>query len=63
MKVYFLKYPKLEIDLVYRKVLRLTAASKPQILCFVFKFKELRPSTPMFYFFQIERHVFKRRLS
>jgi len=34
-----------------------------EILCFVFKFKELIPFTPMYYFFQVERHVLKRRLS
>jgi len=35
----------------YRKVLRLTAASKLGIVCFVFKFKELITFTPMYYFF------------
>ncbi len=54
---------EISFQMKYRKVLRLTAASKPEILCFVFKFKELIPFTPMYYFFQVERHVLKRRLS
>ncbi len=42
----------------YRKVLRLRAASKLEILCFVFKFKELIPFTPMYYCLDPHRVVY-----